>query len=276
MIDLHCHSTASDGLLPPARVVEAASAAGLAAIALTDHDTTAGLAEALVAGERLGVRVIGGCEFSVAAPWGEMHLLGYFLEPEDPEIERFLTTARAMREDRARAMVAALHGLGVAITSADVARESAGASVGRPHVARALKHLGIVPTVQAAFDRYLGRNRPAYVEKVLPALQDVADLVHRRGGIVSAAHLKYHGTRETLASLQAEGLDAVEVRHPSHDGDRVAILTEAALALDLGRTGGSDWHGEEDLIGTHATLGSQRVPDEWLVALEARRPVVSP
>src|SRR5690606_15081332 len=118
-----------------------------------------------------------------------------------------------------------------------------------------LQRLGVVPTVQAAFDRYLGRNRPAYVEKVLPTLGEVADLVHRRGGIVSAAHLKSHGTREVLVALQADGLDAVEVRHPSHDGDRVAILTDAALALDLGRTGGSDWHGDEDGVGTHAALG---------------------
>ncbi|HPF60489.1 MAG: PHP domain-containing protein [Gemmatimonadetes bacterium] len=276
MIDLHCHSTASDGLLPPARVVEAASAAGLTAIALTDHDTTAGLAEARAAGARLGVRVIGGCEFSVAAPWGEMHLLGYFLEPDDPEIEAFLATARRGRVARGRAMVSALRGLGVPIALADVEREAGGGALGRPHVARALQRLGVVPTVQAAFDRYLGRNRPAYVEKVLPTLGEVADLVHRRGGIVSAAHLKSHGTREVLVALQADGLDAVEVRHPSHDGDRVAILTDAALALDLGRTGGSDWHGDEDGVGTHAALGSQQVPEAWLPALEARRPAVAP
>ncbi|MCA9769549.1 MAG: PHP domain-containing protein [Gemmatimonadales bacterium] len=276
MIDLHCHSTASDGLLPPARVVEAASAAGLTAIALTDHDTTAGLAEARAAGARLGVRVIGGCEFSVAAPWGEMHLLGYFLEPDDPEIEAFLATARRGRVARGRAMVSALRGLGVPIALTDVEREAGGGALGRPHVARALQRLGVVPTVQAAFDRYLGRNRPAYVEKVLPTLGEVADLVHRRGGIVSAAHLKSHGTREVLVALQADGLDAVEVRHPSHDGDRVAILTDAALALDLGRTGGSDWHGDEDGVGTHAALGSQQVPEAWLPALEARRPAVAP
>ena len=276
MIDLHCHSTASDGLLPPARVVEAAAAAGLTAIALTDHDTTAGLAEARTAGARLGVRVIGGCEFSVAAPWGEMHLLGYFLEPDDPEIEAFLATARRGRVARGRAMVSALRGLGVPIALTDVEREAGGGALGRPHVARALQRLGVVPTVQAAFDRYLGRNRPAYVEKVLPTLGEVADLVHRRGGIVSAAHLKSHGTREVLVALQADGLDAVEVRHPSHDGDRVAILTDAALALDLGRTGGSDWHGDEDGVGTHAALGSQQVPEAWLPALEARRPAVAP
>lgn len=272
MIDLHCHSTASDGLRAPAAVVEAARAADLAAIALTDHDSTAGLAEAREAGALLGVRVVGGVEFSVAAPWGEMHLLGYFIEPDDPAIEAFLVDARRMRAMRGEAMLDRLHALGIAVDRDELRREAAGGAIGRPHVARVLQRLGHVGSVQAAFDRYIGRGRPAYVEKELPTLRAVADLVHRSRGIVSAAHLKTHGTREVLEALQRDGLDAVETRHPSHDGDRVAILTEAALALGLGRSGGSDWHGEHDPIGTHATLGSQQVPDEWLDALEALRP----
>lgn len=276
MIDLHCHSTASDGLLPPAEVVRTAASVGLEAIALTDHDTTAGLAEAMAAGRTCGVRVIGGCEFSVQAPWGEMHLLGYFLPVGEPRLEAFLTDARADRERRAHGMVSRLAGLGIAITTADVLAESEGAAIGRPHVARALLRLGHVPTVQAAFDRYIGRGRPAYVEKHLPTLREVADLVHDLGGLVSAAHLKSHGTRATLTALRADGLDAVETRHPSHDGERVADLTEGALALGLGRTGGSDWHGETDPLGTHAMLGAMAVPAEWLADLEARRGVRSP
>lgn len=273
MIDLHCHSTASDGRLSPAAVVEAAASCGLTAIALTDHDTTAGVADAMAAGESLGVRVIAGCEFSVAAPWGEMHLLGYFLPTDAREIEAFLGEARADRGRRAREMVAHLAGLGLAITTADVLEESEGGAVGRPHVARALLRLGHVATVQQAFDRYIGRGRPAFVDKTLPTLRAVADLVHAHGGIVSAAHLKSHGTLATVAALVVDGLDAVETRHPSHDGDRIADLTEAAIALGLGRTGGSDWHGELDPLGTHAMLGAMQVPDEWLPPLEARRPV---
>ena len=274
MIDLHCHSTASDGLRAPTEVVEVAKAAGLDAIALTDHDSTAGLPEARAAGARLGVQVIGGCEFSVAAPWGEMHLLGYFIEPGDAAIEAFLVEARAMRVSRGDAMLDRLHAVGIRIPREELAREAAGGAVGRPHVARALLRFGHVTSIQAAFDRYIGRGRPGYVDKELPSLERVASLVHSRGGVVSAAHLKYHGTREVLAGLKEQGLDAVETRHPSHDGDRVATLTEAALSLDLGRSGGSDWHGEHDPIGTHAALGSQQVPTEWLHALEARRPAV--
>jgi len=272
VIDLHCHSTASDGLLPPAEVVAAAAAAGLSAMALTDHDTTAGLHEAREAGRALGVEVIGGCEFSVAAAWGEMHLLGYFVEPGDVDIEAFLTAARSDRSRRARDMVSKLTGLGIGITYDDVLREAGGGAVGRPHVARALHERGHVATIQQAFDRYLGRGRPAFVEKALPSLQVVADLVHARGGVVSAAHLKSFGTLANLTRLQAEGLDAVETRHPSHHGDFLATITDAALALGLARTGGSDWHGERDAAGTHAQLGSQQVPDEWLTELRARRP----
>jgi predicted metal-dependent phosphoesterase TrpH len=272
VIDLHCHSTASDGLLPPAAVVRTAAEAGLSAIALTDHDTTAGFPEAHAAGVALGVRVVSGCEFSVGVEWGEMHLLGYFIPPDDPEIEAFLTDARADRDRRAHEMVSRLVGLGVMVRFKDVVREAAGGAIGRPHVARAIKEAGHVKTVQQAFDRYIGRGRPAFVEKRLPTLRAVADLVHARGGLVSAAHLKSQGTLANLTALQADGLDAVETRHPSHDGDMVANITDAALRLGLGRTGGSDWHGEVDAIGTHARLGSQNVPDDWLAELEARRP----
>lgn len=272
MIDLHCHSLASDGLLAPGEVVRHAAEIGLSAVALTDHDTTAGLEEALAAGMALGIRVIGGCEFSVAAPWGEMHLLGYFLTPGDAAVEQFLVAARADRDRRAREMVSRLFGLGLPISFEDVALEADGAAVGRPHVARALLRLGHVATEQQAFDKYLRPGRPAFVEKHLPTLREVADLVHAQGGIVSAAHLKWHGTRGSLAALQADGLDAVETRHPSHDGEVRATITEAAAALGLARSGGSDWHGEFGAAAGHSMLGTQEVPDAWLGELEACRP----
>lgn len=272
MIDLHCHSTASDGVLAPSQVVRVAAERGLTAMALTDHDTTGGLAEAQAAGERLGVEVVGGCEFSVGVEWGEMHLLGYFITPGDPEIEAFLTWARDDRSRRAREMVSRLGGLGLALSYNEVLEESGGGAVGRPHVARALHKRGHVNTIQQAFDRYIGRGRPAFVEKELPTLSRVAALVHSRRGIVSAAHLKGYGTPANLARLKDEGLDAVETRHPSHSGDQLANITDAALALGLARTGGSDWHGETAAEGAHAQLGSQQVPDEWLTELRLRRP----
>jgi predicted metal-dependent phosphoesterase TrpH len=250
--------------------VASARDAGLAAIALTDHDTLAGIPEARAAGERLGVRVVAGCEFSTAAPWGEMHVLGYFLSEQDRVLDAFLADRRTDRERRAREMVSRLAALGLAITLEQVRAEARGGAVGRPHVARALVRLGHARGVQETFDRWLGRGRPAFVDKQLPAFAAVAAEVHRAGGLVSAAHLKDRGTRNVLERLKADGLDAVETRHPSHTGEMRANLTELAERLGLLRTGGSDWHGGRG-DATHGIVGSEEVPAEWLEALEQER-----
>jgi predicted metal-dependent phosphoesterase TrpH len=271
-VDLHVHSSASDGAFAPPVVVRRAAAAGLAAVALTDHDTLAGVPAAIQAGEQLGVRVVSGCEFSVAASWGEMHVLGYFLPPESVTLERFLAGCRADRERRGRAMVERLHRVGVALGEEDVLAEAQGGAIGRPHVARALVRRGHVSNVGEAFDRYLARGRPAFVDKTLPTFEAVATLVHQVGGIVSAAHLKERGTRTLLQSLRSQGLDAVETRHPSHDPEQRARLTDLALELGLHRTGGSDWHGESFGDEDHGTIGSEHVPAEWLERLDAARP----
>jgi predicted metal-dependent phosphoesterase TrpH len=271
LVDLHVHSTASDGSLPPARVVERAHAAGLAAIALTDHDTVAGVPAAVEAGGRLGLRVVGGCEFSSAAPWGEMHVLGYFLPSDSPELESFLERCRADRVRRAREMVTRLQRLGVALEYDDVLHQSKGAAVGRPHVARAIVTQGSAIDVSDAFDRYIGRGRPAFVDKTLPAFREITELVHSVRGMVSVAHIKERGTRSFLERLKREGLDAVETRHPSHYPELRARLTGIALRLGLLPTGGSDWHGDPEPGETHGALGSQDVPLEWLERLEELR-----
>jgi 3',5'-nucleoside bisphosphate phosphatase len=267
-IDLHLHSTASDGKVSPEGVVSRARAAGLTAIALTDHDTLAGLPEALAAGERYGVRVVAGCEFSVAASWGEMHVLGYLLPSHSAELEEFLERCRADRVRRAQEMVTQLQRLGVDLSFESVLRESAGAALGRPHVARALVRHGGAANPNEAFDRFIGRGRPAFVEKTLPTFAAVADVVHRAGGVVSAAHLKERGTRAVVDRLKDEGLDAVETRHPSHDPDVRARLTDIAIDLGLLRTGGSDWHADPEPGVTHGAMGSQQVPREWLDRLD--------
>lgn len=270
-MELHCHSTASDGIYPPDEVVTRAHAAGVRILALTDHDTLDGLPVALEAGARLGVRVIAGCEFSVQVPWGEMHLLGYFLPVGHAPLEQFLATTREDRARRGADMAARLQGLGLAVDVADIEAEADGGAIGRPHVARALLKRGQVATVQEAFDRYIGWGRPGFVEKKLPAFRDVAELVHGCGGVVSAAHLKDRGSRSNLTLLKGQGLDAVETRHPSHDPDTRARLTDLAQALGLLRSGGSDWHGEESAWDPGTQLGGQEVPEEWVTALEAAR-----
>jgi 3',5'-nucleoside bisphosphate phosphatase len=249
-------------------VVRRAVELGLGAIALTDHDTTAGVAEAQAEGARAGLRVISGCEFSTSAPWGEMHLLGYFLPIDSPVLEAFLVRCREDRVRRGREMVEGLQAWGVDVSFEDLAAEASNAAIGRPHLARVLVRLGKVASIDDAFHQWLGRGRPAYVEKNLPTFREVAELVHSVGGIVSAAHLKERGTRAVLTAFKADGLDAVETRHPSHSGEARARITALAATLGLLRTGGSDWHGEENGVGSHAMLGSQEVPLEWLESIE--------
>lgn len=256
--------------MAPAEVAERAHRAGLAAIALTDHDSTAGVKVCAAAAARFGLRIVTGCEFSVKAPWGELHVLSYFLPLDDARLETFLTETRAQRQRRGDLMVEKLQRLGVDIAADDLAAQVQGGAVGRPHVARALVEQGAVSDLNEAFTRYLGRGRPAYVEKPLPTLAQVAELVHTVGGLTVAAHLGDRGTEGQIRQFKEQGLDGVEVRHPSHDAGVEARLTRIAGRLDLGISGGSDWHGDGEVGSTHAPLGGIEVPLEWLERLEAR------
>ena len=274
-VDLHCHSTASDGEYPPAEVARRAHAAGLVAIALTDHDTTGGVPEATRVGETLGVRIVSGCEFSVKAPWGELHLLAYFLPPGHARLEEFLAGTRAARHRRAEQIVGHLRRLGVAIDLGDVVQAADGGALGRPHVARLLVRHGVCVDMNEAFARYLGRGRPAYVEKPLPTLQQVTELVHAVGGVAVAAHLGDHGTDGQIRQFQEQGLDGLEVRHPSHSPGTERRLTGIAQRLGLAISGGSDWHGDLELGDSHAPLGGLDIPLKWLEELEKRRATAS-
>ena len=251
-------------------MVRRAAELGLRAIALTDHDTLDGIPEAQAEGERLGVQVVSACEFSTSAPWGEIHVLGYFLPPSDATLAEFLRRCREDRVRRGRAMVDGLRAWGVDVSFEDLVQETGSAAMGRPHLARALVRLGKVNSVDDAFSQWLAKGRPAYVEKQLPTFRAVAELVHAVGGLVSIAHLKDKGTRHALTAFKEEGLDAVETRHPGHSGDARARLSALAVSLDLLRTGGSDWHGDLDAESSHALMGSQEVPAEWLTLLEQR------
>ncbi len=252
-------------------MVRAAAALGLSAIALTDHDTLAGVPEASDEGDRLGVRIVSGCEFSTAAPWGgEMHVLGYFLPAGDPVLHGFLQRCRDDRIRRGREMIEGLQSWGVDVSFEELEREAGGAAIGRPHLARLLVRRGTVASVDEAFQVWLGRGRPAYVEKRLPTFPVVATVVHEAGGLVSAAHLKDRGTRSVLTMLREQGLDAIETRHPGHSENARQRLTGLAERLDLLATGGSDWHGEAVGEGGHSMLGSERVPASWLDAMDRR------
>ena len=259
-VDLHSHSTASDGSRAPADVVAAAKAAGLVAFALTDHDTLAGLREARQAGDSLGVRDVAGVELSAVEGELETHILGLHLsEPE--ELEQRLVALRAMRVSRAERMVSRLNELGVPLTFDAVLRQAAGGAVGRPHIARALIAAGHVGDFREAFDRYLGNGRAAFIQKERLPLADAIGLIQRAGGLAILAHPGSLGTRERIAALVAVGLDGLEILHPSHGWDDSQRLDALATEFDLVRSGGSDWHGGAD--GARA-LGMMRVPSQWL------------
>lgn len=205
------------------------------------------------------------------APWGELHLLAYFLPPGHPRLEEFLVGTRAARRRRAAEMVGHLRRIGVAIELEEVERVAGGGALGRPHVARVLVQRGLSDDIGDAFTRYLGRGRPAYVEKALPTLEQVTSLVHAVGGVAVAAHLGGLGTEGQIRQFQSQGLDGLEVRHPSHPPGTERRLTLLAQRLGLALSGGSDWHGDTDLGDSHAPLGGIDVPMEWLEQLEARR-----
>jgi predicted metal-dependent phosphoesterase TrpH len=260
---------ASDGDTPPADLARRVRAAGLELVALTDHDTLAGVPAARAGAGPEGVTVIAGCEFSVAAAWGEMHLLGYYLPEGHSDLDGFLERQRAGRAARGEEIVRRLGGLGVPVTHADVRAAAGSGAVGRPHVAKALVERRLVRTVQEAFDRYLGMGRPAYVPKVLPPVATVVELVRSVGGVTSAAHLRERADPQSLEQLKRVGLDAVEVVHPSHDARDRRRIERNARQAGLLPTGGSDWHGDSRMDRDRGGLGLDTVPIEWADAIRA-------
>ena len=264
-VDLHMHSTASDGALRPRDVVAAAHAAKLDAIALTDHDTMAGVAEAVAAGNEVGLRVIRGVELSAHNGANEIHILALHISRPEP-IEASLSVFRSSRELRAQSIVGLLNKLGVPATYESVLTEAAGGSVGRPHIARALIRLGTVRDNREAFDRYLGAGRPAYVPKERLEISDAIALTHSAGAIAVWAHPGPDCHRARLEPLVAMGLDGVEVRHPSHNSEDAARIGALVDFFGLLRSGGSDWHGTPE--GTRS-IGCMHVPSDWLARQDA-------
>ncbi|MFC9298533.1 PHP domain-containing protein [Streptomyces sp. NPDC057011] len=247
-IDLHAHSTASDGTDTPAELVLGAAAAGLDVIALTDHDTVGGYAEA-VAALPVGLTLVTGAELSCRLDGVGMHMLAYLFDPEEPELARERELVRDDRTPRAQAMVGKLRALGVDVTWEQVARIAGEGSVGRPHIATALVELGVVPTVSDAFTPdWLADGGRAYAEKHELDPFDAIRLVKAAGGVTVFAHpaavKRGECVPETaIAELAAAGLDGIEVDHMDHDTDTRARLRGLAADLGLLTTGSSDYHG---------------------------------
>src|SRR5205085_2835921 len=219
--------TASDGILPPEQVIEAAQRCGLGAIALTDHDTINGLPAARAAGERLSVRVIAGVELSAFYEDHEVHLLALHLSQLEA-LEARLGELRTLRYTRAERIVEKLNSLGIELTLDEVLQQSNGGAVGRPHVARALIARGAVHDFRDAFMRYLGAAGAAFIPKARLSIEDAIAIAHEAGALAIWAHPGDGGRRDRLEPLVAAGLDGVEVKHPSHSPEDVKRLQALA------------------------------------------------
>lgn len=268
-IDLHTHSIRSDGALSPVDLVRRAAERGVRVQALSDHDTLLGVAEAQAEGGRLGVRVIPATELNTESEWGDVHVLAYFVDPNDAGFEARMKWLRENRGRRVELMVEKLNDLGYTIRLERVQEIAQGGSLGRPHVAQALFEAGHVPTYDSAFDTLIAKDSPAYVSRVGLAPLEAVELVREHGGVPSLAH---PGTAIALDDLVPQlvdaGLAGMECYYGSHTPAFTAYCLRLAARYGLIPTGGSDFHGR----GDHgADLGGVFVPPENVDALEAQR-----
>ena len=272
-IDLHLHTTASDGAFAPADLVRMACQAGLDCIAITDHDSTDGVAAAQEAGQALGVRVIAGIEFNTMWHGQSVHILGYFVNTENPELQAVVARQRDGRLYRAQQMVQKLAALNLPLVWEEILQRADGGAVGRPHIAKAMIAQGYVRDSNEAFDKFLGHGMPAYVEqpKLTPA--EAVALLHRAGAAAGLAHpYNVEGADQVdLESLVPElagaGLDAIEAYYTGYGAARRAAILRMAERFGLIPTGGSDFHGGGIL--PLAELGTIHVPPASLAQLEA-------
>ncbi|MEC4674490.1 MAG: PHP domain-containing protein [Nitrospirota bacterium] len=277
-IDLHLHSTFSDGSLSPTDVITLGHTAGLRALAVTDHDTIDGLSEALEVGARLGIEVIPGIEISARFEGREAHILGYFIDWTDATLLERLEQQRASRHHRNPLVVEKLNQLGLDLTYEEVIATAGSDSVGRPHIAQALVHKGHVRSVQEAFDRYLKDGGSAYVPRVLPDACEVIRWIREASGVPVLAHPQWvkpqHLPLATVCrSLKDAGLVGIEVFYSTHTKRQISEFLEISRTLDLLITGGSDFHGSaKPDIRIGYGRGDLKVPEKLLEPLRQAIP----
>ena len=258
-VDLHIHSHFSDGSDSPAAIVRLAKEHRLVHIAITDHDCSSGLPEALAAGQTLGVRVTSGIEISVRHGGVPIHVLGHGFSPDHPEMTAFMTTLQIERRERNLAMIEKLAACGLAVTLDEVGREAGLGQIGRPHFAKTLLKKGYAPSYDQAFRQYLGCGAKAYVPRPAHSAAEAIGIIHTAGGVASLAHpANIDPSLGTIASLVAElaalGLDGLEAYYPTHSKTMCAKLLEIVKENRLIAVGGSDYHGairpETNLAGS--------------------------
>ncbi|RED65900.1 PHP domain-containing protein [Cohnella lupini] len=262
--DLHTHTLASDGMFSPADNVRMAKEAGLAAVAITDHDTVAGITEALAAGITYGIIVVPGVEISTAAGGRDIHILGYGFSPGDELLNKRLASLRDVRNRRNEEILSLLVGLGLRITSGEV-EIAAGksmrgdGSVGRPHIAQVLVDKGYVTDIKSAFDRYLGEGKPAYPIPKRVSPEEAIAWIRDAGGIAVIAHPGLYSDDSLVQSILEAGADGLEAFHSDHDSEMELRYSEMARSRGKLVTGGSDFHGTKDGVAFHGEIGNRTV-----------------
>ncbi|HTN43859.1 MAG TPA: PHP domain-containing protein [Nitrospiria bacterium] len=276
-IDLHTHSTASDGSFTPAELIRYAATKRLVALALTDHDGVDGLDEAAAEGERLGIEVIPGVELSADHPEGTMHVLGFFVDRRHEGFCGRLRRLQEARRERNPKIVQKLQGLGLQITYEEVVAASGGGQVGRPHFAKVLVQKGYVSSMQEAFERYLKKGAPGFVEKFRFSPQDVIAAIHEAGGVAVLAH-PFTLYKEPspmleplLGGLAESGLDGMEVIYSTYSAGQSRYYRELAEKFHLLPSGGSDFHGSHKPgIDLGVGMGRLQIPFELLEPLRKK------
>ena len=263
MIDLHTHTTASDGRCSPAELVARAAAAGIRVLGVTDHDTVAGCEAAEAACAVVGIEFVNGIEITAIRDGGDVHVLGYFIDRHSPSLLAFLATQRQRRIDRVRQMIERLASFGIELDADLILQpgiDDPAKSVGRPWIARALVASGHVADTSEAFEKWLARGRPAFVARVGAPPEHVFGRIHEAGGIASLAHPGLVRHDEWIAGFAAAGLDAIEAYHTDHDPEATARYANLARELGLAVSGGSDYHADDSHGGI--TLGRVTLPRE--------------
>lgn len=272
MIDLHLHTTASDGLLSPAALVARAAACGLATISVTDHDTTAGFQEAAAAARHHRLRLIAGVEITAIEDGRDVHMLAYFIDASTPSFVAFLVAQRGDRLRRVRKIADRLAQLGHPVVVEPLLTVAAGEerSVGRPQIADALVAAGRAVSRDDAFNRFLAEGAAAFVPRIGPTPDAVVAVVRQAGGVVSLAHPGLTKMDRIIPRLAQAGLASLEARHSEHDQETEDRYRDLAAQLGLAVSGGSDFHGD---VGRRAgQLGSVTMSEAELATLESRRP----
>ena len=269
MIDLHSHTTASDGEHPPEELIRRAFEAGVRTLSLTDHDTVAGIAAAQLAAKARGMTLIPGIELSAFVNGREVHILGHFVDPLDARLNGLADFLRVEREKRMVEMLAKLAALGMTIPMAEVVAMSGGKNLGRPHLARAMVARGLCVDVKDAFDRFLGNGQPAFVERYELSSKDAIALIHGAKGTATIAHPHVNKLgRDDIALLKSEGLNGIEVYHSDHSLEVRERMLAIAKELDLVPTAGSDFHGEA--VVKDRKLGTASMNPDDFAKLKAR------